>query len=72
MKIWCVTVVAVALAIPLGAESVPLLERITATASPSWETTVRGAAGAVAPSSLVGVGEGTPGSMGADGSAHPI
>ena len=46
--------VAVALAgLPLHAQSVPLLERITATVSPAWETTVRGAAGAVAPSSLV-------------------
>ena len=55
MKTWCVAAVAVALAVPLGAQSVPLLERITATTSPSWETTVRGAAGAVAPSSLVAV-----------------
>jgi len=39
----------------LRAQSVPLLERIAATVSASHETTVRGGAGSVAPSSFVAV-----------------
>jgi hypothetical protein len=52
---WTVLLGATLTGAALGAQPAPLLDRISATASPSHESTVRGESGAVPPSSLVAV-----------------